>query len=330
MKKKKIFWLLALVFILSACSKGDQKVYEKFSYNFFGTFDTIIQTSIYAESEEKANEHQKYIEDRLNDLHKKFNSYEGYEGINNVYTINQEAGQNPVKVSDELFNLINQSIDFYHKYSDRNDISFGNVTKIWKDYSSLNAKEDLGLPTEDRLPKIEELEESNSHTNIDNIVLDQKEKTVYLKDQNTKLDVGAVAKGYAVELVMEELRQMGADSVMISAGGNVKVIGKPLDGQRDKCGIGIRDPENAHSDNLESSLKETLFLDDTSIVTSGDYERFFTVDGKNYHHIIDKKTLYPAEYFRSITIVTKDSGLADFLSTAIFMLPLEGRKGHNR
>lgn len=104
---------------------------------------------------------------------------------------------------------------------------------------------------------------------------------------------------------------------------DVKAIGKPLDGLKDYWWVGIRNPDYLTSQNDVESYSETLFISNLSVVTSGDYERFFTVEGKNYHHIIDKLTLYPAQYFRALTVVHEDSGVADFLSTALFMLPIE-------
>lgn len=301
---------------------------NKYSNYFFDSFDTVTKTAVFAETDEEGYKYSQYIEDRMADLHKEFSSFDEYEGINNVYTINDQAGKNPVQVSDELFDLIETAINDYKSYSVKNDISFGRVTEIWRKAMDIYGEEghDHGQEKEDHeeksLPSLEELKAANSFTNIDNIVLDKANKTVFITDPNTKIDVGAVAKGYAVELVAKELEAMGAKSVLISAGGNVRAIGGPLDGKRSNWAVGIQNPE-AHGQDGSDSIKEILYVNGKSVVTSGDYERYFTVDGKNYHHIIDIDTLYPADHFRSLTIVTESSALADFLSTAVFCMDVK-------
>lgn len=294
---------------------------NKYSNYFFDSFDTVTQTAIFAETDEEGYKYSKYIEDRMADLHKEFSSFDAYEGVNNVYTINTQAGKEPVQVSDVLFDLIESALEDYKNYSYKNDISFGRVTEIWRRAMDIYGEEGHDQDKKD-LPSFEELKAADSFTNIDNIVLDKENKTVFITDPNTKLDVGAVAKGYAVELVAQELEAMGAKSVLISAGGNVRAIGGPSDGKRTNWAVGIQNPE-AHGNDSAESIKEILYINGKSVVTSGDYERYFTVDGKNYHHIIDVDTLYPADHFRSLTIVTESSALADFLSTAVFCMDVE-------
>ena len=136
--------------------------------------------------------------------------------------------------------------------------------------------------------------------------------------------MGAVAKGYATELIGEELRASGLETALISAGGNVKIIGSAPEAERNSFGIGLQNPEAITGDSAaEDNMKDIIYTNDTSVVTSGDYQRYYIVNGKHYHHLIDPDTLMPADHFRSVTIVTKDSGLADFLSTTAFCLPYE-------
>jgi thiamine biosynthesis lipoprotein len=136
------------------------------------------------------------------------------------------------------------------------------------------------------------------------------------------LDVGAVAKGYATEVAVQEVMKAGFTSGIISAGGNVRAFGIPKDGIRERWGIGIQNPDSAIGKSDESIL-ETVFLTDASVVTSGDYQRFYVVGDKTLHHLIDPKTLMPGDYFRAVSIVTENSGRADFLSTTVFLLSYE-------
>ena len=132
------------------------------------------------------------------------------------------------------------------------------------------------------------------------------------------LDVGAIAKGYAVERVSQKAIARGFISGLISVGGNVRSIGTK-DSHGKRWNIGIQNPETP---NEESNLL-VVYLTDQSLVTSGNYSRYYTVDGKEYNHIINPDTLYPADYFTSITIICEDSGEADALSTAVYIMPLK-------
>ena len=144
------------------------------------------------------------------------------------------------------------------------------------------------------------------------MVIDEEASTVQITDPETRLDVGAIAKGYAVEQVCRE----APAGLLVSVGGNVRATGPKADGQ--PWVVGIQSPDGDGEDFLH-----TLELSQGSVVTSGDYQRYYTVDGVRYHHIIDPDTLLPAAYWRSVTIVCADSGLADALSTALFTLPQE-------
>ena len=121
------------------------------------------------------------------------------------------------------------------------------------------------------------------------------------------------------------LKEMDIESAIISAGGNVESIGKPLDNDREKWGIGLQNPI-AVEDQTAEKLFDVVFANDKAVVTSGDYQRYYTVGDKRYHHIIDPDTLMPADYYRAVTVVADNSGVADFMSTTLFILPLEEGK----
>jgi thiamine biosynthesis lipoprotein len=153
-------------------------------------------------------------------------------------------------------------------------------------------------------------------------MIDEQASTVYLSDSRMRLDVGAVAKGYATEVAANSLIEKGYDSVLISAGGNIRAIGAPKDGVRSKWGVGIKDPDSPLAGSTdESNLLDIAFVTNLSVVSSGVYERFYTVNGENYHHLIDPNTRMPANYYKAVTVVLKDSGQADLLSTVLFLMP---------
>ena len=183
----------------------------------------------------------------------------------------------------------------------------GAVLHLWH----VARNEGIDDPVNAALPREEALKEAAKHCNIQDVVIDEAACTVYLRDAQMRLDVGAVAKGWAAQKVAED----SPKGLLISVGGNVCATDA-----KDAFGtpwvIGIEDP------NGENFL-HTLNITQNNVVTSGDYQRRYWVDGKAYHHIIDPDTLYPSTYWRSVSVVAKDSGDADALSTALFLLPME-------
>lgn len=294
------------------------EVYEKYTSTFLDTFDTVTTVVGYTETEEEFNGYVETIHERMLELHKLYDKYNDYEGINNIKTINDNAGVKPVKVSKDIIDLILFSKKLYEDVGTQTNIAMGAVLNIWHDYR----EEAEANPADAKIPPMDILLSANEHTDIDKVIVDVENSTVYLDDPLMSLDVGAVAKGYATEVVIREAKERGFTSGIISAGGNVRAFGMPKDGIRNKWGVGIQNPDNALG-NSEESVLETVFLNDASVVTSGDYQRFYVVGDKVLHHLIDPKTLMPGDYFRAVSIVTEESGRADFLSTTVFLLPYE-------
>jgi len=304
--------------LLSTGCAGRQAGYEKYSYEFLGAFDTVIQFVGYAENEKQFETMVKKAQARFEELHKLFDIYHDYDGINNIKTINDNAGIKPVPVRQEIIDLILFSKEWYEYTGGVVNIALGPVLSIWHNYR----EEGKSNPANARLPEMELLKEASLKTDINKVLVDTENKTVFLSEPGMSLDVGAVAKGFATEIVTRELEQEGYTSFMVSSGGNIKAVGAPRDGRRSKWGVGIQDPDgNALLSNTD--LLDTAYIADTSVVTSGDYQRYYVVNGKRIHHLIDPSTLMPADHYRAVTVMTKDSGLADFLSTTLFLLPYD-------
>jgi len=330
----KLILVLAAIVLLTACSlttddttdKGEQDngnvvdgvVYERYRGNFFDTFDTVVSVVGYTETEEEFVNYMGKIEARFIELHKLYDIYKNYEGINNVKTINDKAGIEPVKVDKEIIDLILFCKEWYGKSYGKTNISMGPVLKIWHEYREEGEYD----PFNAKLPPMDELQAAAQHIDINKVIVDTENSTVYLEDKAMSLDVGAVAKGFATELVAQEIMADGFTSGMISAGGNVRAFDKPLDNQRERWGVGIQDPDKI-AILAEENLLDTIFLNNASVVSSGDYQRYYIVDGELIHHLINPDTLMPGNYYRAVTVVTEDSGLADYLSTVVFMLPYE-------
>ncbi|MCX8131101.1 MAG: FAD:protein FMN transferase [Clostridia bacterium] len=317
-------FFLAVLLLVTGCTatKPENRKYHKYSYEFLGAFDTMIQFMGYAENESQFEDMAKKGQARFEYLHKLYDKYSSYDGISNIKTINDNAGNKPVEVQQEIIDLILFSKEMYGKTGGKVNIALGPVLSIWHDYR----EEGRNTPEHARLPDMESLKKAALKTDIDKIEISVSKKTVFLKEAGMSLDIGAVAKGYATEVVARELSSAGFTSFIISSGGNVRTVGKPMDGTRNKWGIGIQDPNS--NDNIhESTNLDIVYMTDASLVTSGDYQRNYKVNGQIIHHIIDPVTLLPANHYRSVTIMTKDSGLADFMSTTAFLLPYdESRK----
>lgn len=311
---------LAAVLLLAAgigLQQARRNRCTKYSDSFFDTFDTLTMVVAYTESEQEFNACFERVHTRFQELHRLYDIYNDYDGVNNVKTINDNAGIRPVKVDKDLTDLILFAKDWYRRTGGKTNIAMGAVLSIWHAYR----EEGRDDPDNARIPPMEELLEAAKHTDIDKVIVDAENSTVYLADRKMSLDVGAVAKGYATEVVAREAIAQGLKSGMISAGGNVRSIGGPLDGVRKRWGVGIQNPDKPVIS--DEGLLDVVFVDNASVVSSGDYQRYYIVDGKVLHHIIDPTTLMPADYYHAVTVVTEDSGVADFLSTALFLLPYE-------
>lgn len=308
--------LIAIIAGLTACNKEEQIAKEQSRYEseFLELFDTVTRIVGYADSEEQFTKYSQTIYDNLKEYHELFDIYNDYEGINNIKTINDNAGIAPVKVDQKIIDLLLFSKEAYEKTNGQTNVAFGAVLKIWHDHRTIGIED----PQNASLPSEEELKIAKEHTNIDDVIINEKDSTVFLKDPEMSLDVGAIAKGYATEKVSIIARESGLSSGLLSVGGNVRAINKNVT-TNEPWNVGIQNPDTSS----EQSVLKVVKIEDKSLVTSGDYERYYTVNGERYNHIIDPDTLFPSTYFTSVSIICKDSGLADALSTAIFSMPFE-------
>lgn len=315
---KKLAAGLALVLLLALALLPANAQMSKYSNVYLDTFDTVIQLIGYAESEEVFAQQSELVHQMYLHLHKLFDTYNSYEdeGIVSIYTLNERAAKEPVKVDPILFALLTYCKSNYALCESQVNVAMGSVLSIWHAYREAG----LENPEAAQLPPMDMLTAAAQHTNMDDLILDSENMTVYFADPEMKLDVGATAKGYATEVVAKMLESGPMTSFLISAGGNVRAGAAPQDGRK-AWGVGIQDPDGAVFG--LSDYVEVLYIAGLSVVTSGDYQRFYTVDGENYHHLIDPDTLMPPREFRSVSIITEDSGLADMLSTATFLMPYE-------
>lgn len=296
---------------------------NRYSYEFFGTFDAMVQLIGYAPDKATFDRWGREAEQQFRELHALFDAYNNHGSVNNIKTINDQAGIAPVEVDQRIIDLLVQTRERQSELSGAVDLTLGPVVAVWNEYrtAALANPEKATRPPEERLGVALFLKGMND------VQIDQQARTVYLTRSGMKLDVGAVAKGYATELVALSLMTNGVTSMIINAGGSsVRLIGKPGVPDRQTWNIAIQNPEVIlpSAEYLPAEATETLTVvrtTDTSVVTSGDYQRYYGIEDRVFHHLIDPETGMPAQHYRAVTVVTEDSGLADFLSTALFIMP---------
>lgn len=306
---KKILASLCVVLAvaaLPACLKASSQ--QRYEASYFDAFDTVTVIMGYADSKEQFDEYASAAHSELVRLHRLFDIYNDYDGINNLKTVNDSAGVAPVEVDESITDLLGQCIEMYTTTKGYTNIAMGPVLRLWHNCREA-ADED---PESAALPDAEELTAAAEHCAIDNIVVDYEASTVYISDASGSIDVGAVAKGYAAQKAAKLL----PSGYLLDAGGNVCAIGTKPD--ETSWSVGVRDPFSSQGDYLH-----VVSASDISVVTSGSYERYYTVNGHRYGHIINPDTLYPAELYEQVTVISQNGTLADALSTALFCMPLD-------
>ncbi len=249
-------------------------------------------------------------EEELALCNKLFDIYNEYtdEGITNIATLNRLAGEGPQKVDKRIIDMLSFSKEIYTLTDGYFNVAMGAVLKIWHDYREEGVE----------LPPMQLLEAAAEHTDINDLVIDRENMTVELRDPEMSLDVGAIGKGYAVELAAKALKASGCrNGYLINMGGNIRAVGEKSKGV--PFSSGVSNPDKS------SSEKIVYYFDisDSAAVTSGSYIRKYTVDGKDYHHIISKDTLMPENHYLSVSVLASSSAFADALSTALFSMEFD-------
>ena len=275
-------------------------------------FDTVMTLTGYTETEDQFNQYFAEMKQLFLHYNALFDVYNDYAGLNNIKTINDNAGIAPVSVDPEIIELLNTARQFYDLSEGEFDVTMGAVLKIWHTYRdegiAQNNAGQLG-----QVPSVEQLQKAQACTGWDKVEINEADSTVYLNQSCASLDVGGIAKGFAAGKVQQRLIEAGLVHGTVDAGGNICTINnKP--GNQD-WRVGIRNPSG------NGSLAIVELPGSAAFVSSGDYERFYAAeDGSVYHHIIDPQTLFPATYYHQVTIITENSGFADALSTALFTM----------
>lgn len=293
MRYKRILAAIVAAALLSGLS-GCSALSKKRDLTYSDTlFDTVIKVEILDYSDEE-------VIKGCEDICKKYDAMFSKTNENSeISKINQAAGQ-PVEVSDDMITIIKKGLYYSRLSQGAFDITIGSVSNLW-DFKS----------EEPVIPAADAVAAAKNHVNFQNIIL--KNNTVTLTDPNTQLDVGAIAKGYIADRLKDYLKENGVKHAVINLGGNVLTLGTKADGS--DYNIAIQKPFDKSGEAIAS-----VKISDKSVVTTGNYQRYFEKDGKIYHHVLDPKTGMPCETdLYSVSIITVSSLTADALSTVCFL-----------
>ena len=275
--------------------------YHAVNAEWFKADRAIMGTAIHVElwhTDKKVAE--KNIQRVFTEMHRIDSLMSPFKKDSELSLINNQAAKHPLKISSELFNLIQKSINISKLSNGAFDITFSSIGQFYDYRKKLK-------------PTKKEISANLKKINYKNIKLDHKNKTIFFTQTGTRIDLGGIAKGHAVDNSIKILQQHGITQAMVSAGGDTRIIG-------DKGGrpwyVGIRHPR----DKNKSAV--VLPLSQTAISTSGDYERYFIKDNIRHHHIIKPSTGDSARELRSVSILGADSTTVDALSTTVFILGL--------
>ena len=313
MKKTNILLGLLLSVSLMSC-KTEKELTLMNNTNLNCGFDTFCRLDAYVSSEDEFNTYYNTMVDDFRYYHELFDIYNNYDGVNNIKTINDNAGKKAIEVDQNIIDLINLAKEISKLSDGAFDITSGSLLKVWHNYrdegKDLNNDGYYG-----NTPSIKELEAAASYHGYNHIIVDDDNNTVYIDDENISLDVGGIGKGYAVEKVAQHLESIGLKYGSVNGGGNQRIVNTKPDGSG--FNVGIQNPRGENS-SIIAVLKNQS---NKAVVTSGDYQNYYIAkDNIVYSHIIDPSTLFPANHYYSVTIAIDDSGLADCLSTALFVL----------
>ncbi|HHV27495.1 FAD:protein FMN transferase [Anaerosalibacter bizertensis] len=305
--KNKIILILISTLLVSAflggCKKEEDK--EPLSKTEF-MMDTVMTIKLYDKKDEvildKSFDRIREIEDKMSITIED----------SDVSKINKNAGKNPVKVDDEVYEILTRAKYFAELTDGAYEPTIGPLVDLW------NIRNE-GKNNKHDIPSKEDIEKALNKVDYKKLELLEDNK-VFLKEEGMKLDLGGIAKGYAADEIKKILKENGVNSAIVDLGGNIYAVGSK--GQDEYWKIGIQNPQEQRG-----SYVGIIEVKDSSVVTSGDYERYFEVNGKRYHHIIDSKTGYPSDNeLSAISIIAKSSTDSDALSTALFVLGREKSK----
>ncbi|MCZ8196669.1 MAG: FAD:protein FMN transferase [Flavobacterium sp.] len=288
---------LFIAFILTSVFSNGQIVYKK----KLAMLGSPFEITVVAKDSIQGNQ---FAEMAVNEVKRIENLISDWIPTTQISQVNQNAGIKPIKVDDEVYELVERAIKVSKLTNGAFDISYASMDKIWKFDGSMKV-----MPTEEAIKK------SVAKVGYQNIVLDENEKTIFLKNEGMKLGLGGIGQGYIADKIKALLQSKGCTSGIVNVSGDINTWGKQLDGK--PWTVGIVNPMN------KNKVFATFPLEDSAVETSGSYEKFVIFNNIRYSHIIDPRTGYPAQGIVSVSVFAKQTEIADALATGIFVLGVE-------
>jgi thiamine biosynthesis lipoprotein len=290
-----------LLFSVFACAPQKERVFKKSR----SVMDTFVTITVVARTSTGADE---AIDKAFHEIERLEKAATFYSPDSEISRINLNAGTSPVKVSPDILDLLTKARQVSEVTDGAFDLSIGPVISLYDFRNEIN-------------PGNSEVREALSLVGYRNMSINREQSTVFLRKSGMLIDAGGIMKGYAAGRAAEVLKKHGIRSGIVAVAGDIRTFGLKPDGKPWR--VGIRHPRGKGQDDIIGVIQ----LSDMSISTSGDYERFFVLNGRRIHHLISPKTGYPAEGCQSVSIVSPDGAFADAYSTAIFILgPEKGLK----
>jgi len=245
-----------------------------------------------------------YVNSAVNEVKRIENLISDWIPTTQISQVNQNAGIQPIKVNDEVFELVERAIKISKLTDGAFDISYASMDKIWKFDGSMK-----------EMPTPEAIKKSVERIGYEKIILDTKNKTIFLKDAGMKLGLGGIGQGYIADKVKEVLQAKGCTAGIVNVSGDINTWGSQIDGK--PWTVGVVNPVN------KNKVFATFPLIDSAVETSGSYEKYVTFNNIRYSHIIDPRTGYPATGVVSVSVFAKQTEIADALATGVFVLGVE-------
>jgi thiamine biosynthesis lipoprotein len=231
-----------------------------------------------------------------------------YKKDSELSRVNREAAKSPIKVAPELFDFIAECMRYSRASDGAFDITVGPLMKAWGFFRG-----------EGRMPTEAELAEARNRIGYQNVILSQRDGTIFFDKSGVELDLGGVAKGYAVDRAVAVLKQRGVTSAMVSAGGStIYALGAPPG--KSSWEVEIQDPID------QRKIATTVQLKDQSLSVSGSYERFFELEGVRYSHVMDPRTGRPVQGVLSVAVITNTGLAGDALDNVFYVFGVERSK----
>jgi len=302
LKKRGVIYFPLVFFIILIAHPFSTNSSDLFKYHQVA-MGTVIEITLIGDDEGAAN---KAVLQAFQEIKRIETLMSPWLDSSDVIRINRSAGEGWVKVSPETMEVIKKAQEISELSEGSFDITVGPLTQLWR------MAREKGIP-----PLTKDVKEKLDLVNFRDVSINREGK-VFLKKKGMAVDLGGIAKGYAVDRTFELLGSLGYKNLIVNAGGDLRVGGAKND---QPWSIGIQDPR------VSQKIMAKVLVSDTAVATSGDYEKFFIHQDKRYHHIFNPKDGFPTEGSQSVTVVCKDGITADALATAVFVLGPE--KGYS-